>query len=318
MSFTEEFKHRIFHINEETFEDSSLAAFDFQYHQCEIYRRYCDNLLRNPNNVKHIHDIPFLPIQFFKNHAIKSGEWKEDKIFKSSGTTSTKRSQHYIKDLKHYHKVSKIAFEQALGDISQYRILALLPSYQEQGDSSLISMVDHFMNFSMPNSGYYSSDTFEIQANDDQKKLIIGVSFALLSLAEKNISLKNSIVMETGGMKGRRKEITREELHQTLQTGFSVDNIWSEYGMTELQSQAYGAGGEFKFPAWAKCMIRDINDPFDYLPEGKTGGVNIIDLANIDTCCFIETKDLGSTEKDFFQILGRFDNSDIRGCNLLI
>lgn len=318
MSFTEEFKHRIFHINDETFEDSSLAAFDFQYHQCEVYRSFCDHLNKPPSNVKAINEIPFLPIEFFKNHAIKSGEWKEQKVFKSSGTTATGRSVHFIRDLAHYHKVSKQGFEMAVSDLSKIRIIAILPSYQEQGDSSLINMVDSFMKHSHPNSGYYTENESFLSENENGKKLIIGVSYALLDLAERQLHLDNTIVMETGGMKGRRKEITREELHQTLQTGFSVDNIWSEYGMTELQSQAYGAGGEFKFPAWAKCMIRDINDPFYYLPEGKTGGVNIIDLANIDTCCFIETKDLGSTEKDFFQILGRFDNSDIRGCNLLI
>ncbi|MEQ9007396.1 MAG: acyl transferase, partial [Ekhidna sp.] len=261
---------------------------------------------------------PFLPIQFFKNHAVKSGEWQEDKIFKSSGTTATGRSIHYIKDLKYYHHVSKTAFENEVGDLSQFSIKAILPSYKEQGDSSLINMVDHFMNFSLPNSGYYSGNENDFNGNNDEKKLVIGVSFALLSMAEKNISLKNSIVMETGGMKGRRREMTRAELHKQLKDGFSVDHIWSEYGMTELQSQAYGIDGEFKFPPWAKTLIRDINDPFEYFPLGKTGGVNVIDLANIDSCCFIETKDLGRHEKDFFQILGRFDNSDIRGCNLLI
>ncbi|WP_424964104.1 acyl transferase [Ekhidna sp.] len=318
MSFAEEFKHRISEINEETFQDSSLAAFEYQYSNCQIYHEYCNHLKRTPKNVNRLNEIPFLPIECFKNHAVKSGEWDETKVFKSSGTTATGRSQHYIKDLSLYHTSAKFNFEAIFGSLSDFLIVAILPSYQEQGDSSLISMVDYFMRFSKPNSGYFLEANVDHVLRAADKKLVIGVSYALLDLAEKAPNTSNAIIMETGGMKGRRKEMTRSELHSNLKQGFGVDHIWSEYGMTELQSQAYGRDGEFSFPGWAKCLIRDINDPFSYLPEEKTGGINVIDLANIDTCCFIETKDLGRKSRKSFEVLGRFDNSDIRGCNLLI
>ena len=318
MSFVEEFRHKIYEINEETFLVSSQAAFEYQYSQCTIYQSFCNHLNKTPKNVKRLTDIPFLPIEFFKNHAIKSGNWNASKIFKSSGTTSTGRSQHFIRDVNHYHQSAKYHFEQSFGPLNDYQIIAILPSYQEQGDSSLISMVDYFMQFAQPESGYFLEKKIGNTLNTDHKKLIIGVSYALLDLAELAPPTKNTIIMETGGMKGRKKEMTREELHSHLKNGFSVDHIWSEYGMTELQSQGYAKDGYFHFPSWAKCMIRDINDPFNYLPEGKTGGVNVIDLANIDTCCFIETKDLGQVNSELFEVLGRFDNSDIRGCNLLI
>ncbi|WP_370087386.1 acyl transferase [Ekhidna sp.] len=319
MSFTEDFKQSILKINEETFLDSSLQAFNFQYKNCGVYNRYCNYLNINPDSIINLEDIPFLPIQFFKNHAIKSGSWSEEKIFKSSGTTATGRSQHFIKDLDHYHDTAKVAIEEIIGDLSEYQIIAILPSYQEQGDSSLISMVDHFIKYASEGSGYYlrNNDLASVLESSRQK-LVIGVSYALLDIASSGIKAKNAIIMETGGMKGRRKEMTREELHNELCDGFSVDEIWSEYGMTELQSQSYGTSGKFKFPAWAKCLIRDINDPFSYLSHSKTGGINVIDLANIDSCCFIETKDLGRLNDDYFEVLGRFDNSDIRGCNLMI
>jgi len=318
MSFAEEFKHRIFEINEETFLDSSLAAFEYQYSQCAVYQEYCNHLFKTPKTVNRLTDIPFLPIEFFKNHAIKSGKWNTSKVFKSSGTTSTGRSQHHIKDLAHYHASARFPFEQSFGSLSDFQIIAILPSYQEQGDSSLISMVDYFMQHAKPGSGYFSVEELGKILNTDTKKIVIGVSYALLDLAELQPPARNSTIMETGGMKGRKKEMTRQELHACLKQGFSVDHIWSEYGMTELQSQGYGKDGRFTFPAWAKCMIRDINDPFNYLPEGTNGGINVIDLANIDTCCFIETKDLGRKSGDAFEVLGRFDNSDIRGCNLMV
>ncbi len=318
MSFTEEFKHVLKQINGKTFLDSSLAAFEYQYQSCDLYHQYCNYLQRNPKNVKQLTDIPFIPIEFFKNHAIKSGSWQETKIFKSSGTTKTGRSQHYIKDLGHYHHMAKLNFENLFGPLSNYQLIAILPSYQEQGDSSLISMVDYFMEFCLPNSGYYINEDLDQLIQSSTNKILIGVSYALLDCAINSYQASNSIIMETGGMKGRRKEMTRDELHQVLKRGFGVNEIWSEYGMTELQSQAYGRSGEFGFPNWAKCLIRDINDPFSYLSDGKTGGINIIDLANIDSCCFIETKDLGRILGNKFEVLGRFDNSDIRGCNLMI
>lgn len=317
MNFAEKFKHTLFEINEETFDDSSLAVFDYQFHSCDIYQSYCKHLRRTPKSVKSVAEIPFIPIEFFKNHAIKSGHWIEQRTFKSSGTTATGRSKHYIKDLAFYHHTARKAFEDKLGSLSQYIIIAILPSYQSQGDSSLISMVDHFMRYSHPESGYYLQSDINQVLKLPSKKLVIGVSYALLDLAEKGLEFENTIVMETGGMKGRRKEIIRTEFHEILRKGFGVKEIWSEYGMTELQSQAYGRNGYFELPGWSKYLIRDINDPFSYQTR-KTGGINIIDLCNIDTCSFIETKDLGRGVDGGFEVLGRFDNSDIRGCNLMI
>lgn len=318
MDFVEEFKSKTQEINEKNITDSSLAAFDFQYKQCLVYQDYCRHLKINPKEVKTIHDIPFLPIEFFKNHIVKSGHWNELKVFKSSGTTSTGRSQHFIKDLKHYKDTAIFNFEKKFGSLSEYQIIALLPSYHEQGDSSLICMVGYFINKAKEGSGYLLDTELENYMQSDEKKVLIGVSYALLDQSVKKIKARNAIIMETGGMKGRKKEMTRSELHQILKDSFGVQEIWSEYGMTELMSQAYGRNGLFKFPGWAKCLIRDINDPFAYLEDGKTGGINVIDLANIDTCCFIETKDLGRIQNDTFEVLGRFDNSDIRGCNLMI
>lgn len=318
MSFIEQFRQNTHLINEATFADSSLAAFDFQYNTNSVYRSYCQYLKKTPQSIRNIGEIPFLPIAFFKSHTIKSGSWKEEKIFKSSGTTATGRSQHYIQDLEYYHQLAKRSFERHVGPITDYRIIALLPSYREQGDSSLISMVDYFLKYAKKGSGYFLSQDISEALQSDERKLLIGVSYALLDLAEKDINTRNCLVMETGGMKGRRKELTREELHSKLRKGLKVDQVWSEYGMTELLSQAYGKDGNFSFPSWAKCLIRDINDPFTFLEKNKTGGINIIDLANIDSCCFIETKDLGKASKNGFHVLGRFDNSDIRGCNLLI
>ena len=318
MDFIEDFKNSIFTINEHNFLESSLAAFDFQYHNNHIYQLYCDSLNKKPNTVKQIEEIPFLPIEFFKNHAVKSTRKSPDKIFKSSGTTGQIRSQHHIADLEFYHTICKHFFESIFGKLANYRIVALLPSYLEQGDSSLISMVDSFMQHSEDGSGYYLNKEIRESVFADQKTILIGVSYALLDFQEMDLD-HNAIVIETGGMKGRRKEITRMELHQELGNRLHNSEIWSEYGMTELQSQAYGRNGAFQFPRWAHALVREINDPFTYLVEGRTGGINVIDLANIESCCFIETKDLGKMQNNkTFQVLGRFDNSDVRGCNLLI
>jgi len=317
VDFINDFKKRLFYINEETFQDSSLALFDFQYHQNGIYRIYCDSIKKTPSNVKDIYSIPFLPIEFFKNHEISSSKKSTEKIFKSSGTTSSNRSQHHIKDLSFYHAVSHKIFESNFGKLADYTILALLPSYKEQGQSSLISMVDHLMKFSQPGSGYFLEKEINSLIESTDQKILIGVSFALIDL-EHTLS-RNLTVIETGGMKGRKKEITRAELHERLKEKFKLDVIWSEYGMTELMSQAYGINGLLKFPNWASALIREVNDPFALLDEGKTGGINVIDLANIESCAFIETKDLGIVQKNkSFEVVGRFDNSDIRGCNLLV
>lgn len=323
MSFSDSFKKDIYQIEESSFETAAVALFDYQWHENELYQSYCKLLSKNPTNVRQLTDIPFLPISFFKSHQIQSGKWVPEKVFKSSGTGNATRSQHLIKRLDFYLENTKRSFESFYGKVGSRQIRALLPSYQEQGDSSLIAMVDHFMSIA-PGSAYYlkrNEELVEDLQQQEKPSLLIGVSFALLDLAEKyNLELNNQIVMETGGMKGRRREMIRNELHGVLQHAFTCSEIHSEYGMCELFTQAYAPKkGIFSFPNWAKVMVRDINDPFVYLPPDRTGGVNIIDLANVDSCAFIETKDLGKVAiNGNFEILGRFDNSDIRGCNLLI
>ncbi len=323
MSFSDSFKKDIYQIKESGFEAAAVALFDYQWHENELYQSYCKHLSKNPTNVRQLTDIPFLPISFFKSHKIQSGNWTPEKTFKSSGTGNTSRSQHLIRDLDFYLENTVRSFEAFYGSVSQYEVRALLPSYQEQGHSSLIAMVDHFMSRTS-NSAYYlnrDEELIEDLKGHTNTALLIGVSFALLDLAEKyELNLNHQIVMETGGMKGRRKELIRDELHGVLKNSFHLDQIHSEYGMCELFTQAYAPqSGVFRFPNWAKILVRDINDPFIYLPAGHTGGINIIDLANVDSCAFIETKDLGKAgDNGAFEILGRFDNSDIRGCNLLI
>ncbi|GAB4239047.1 MAG: acyltransferase [Ekhidna sp.] len=316
MPFVDEFKKQLFQINESNFEACSLAVFDYQFNQCQLYNQYCNSLGKNPKNVKSVHQIPYLPIEFFKNHAIKSGKWETQKIFKSSGTTQAGRSQHHVADLAFYHEVSKTIFEEMFGPLYNLNVFALLPSYLEQGDSSLISMVDHFINLSGHASAYILDQNPQ-WPSPDNRCVVFGVTYALLDWSL-NADLSNTVIIETGGMKGRRKEITRSELHQELQKKLTPEAIWSEYGMTELMSQAYGKNGDLIFPNWAKVLIREVNDPFCYLEEGRTGGINVIDLANVHTCSFIETKDLGVVRNDHFEVVGRFDNSEIRGCNLLV
>ena len=315
------FKSDIFNTNSQNFEDRALTIFAFQYEENPIYHTYCKFLGKNPKNVQSLDEIPFLPISFFKSQKVQTGNRQVEKVFKSSGTTSMTRSEHHVTDVSFYHQVATQIFEAQYGSLRDYFILALLPSYQEQGDSSLISMVDHFIAQSR-SGGYFLQNTDELirELESDQKKILIGVSYALLDLAENHqIQPKNVILMETGGMKGRRKEMIRRELHQAIKAGIEVSEIHSEYGMTELTSQAYGRNGLFQPPPWMKIMIRDTNDPFSYLNSQKTGGINIIDLANVDSCAFLETMDLGQiTENGQFEVLGRFDNSDIRGCNLLV
>ncbi len=317
MSFIEDFKSRLFKINKETFEESSLALFDFQYRNNAVYRSYCDSLRRSPATVSESSSIPCLPIQFFKEQIISSSQRKVQAIFKSSGTTSVNRSQHHITDLDFYHSICKKTFEDRLVELQKIKLIALLPSYQEVGDSSLINMIDSFMKYTDPKSGYFPHGEIGDILKEEGPKILFGVSYALLDASD--VQTSNLTVIETGGMKGRKKEITRNELHSVLKQKFQVNEIWSEYGMTELMSQAYGKNGIFKFPEWVRVYVREINDPFSYRKDNQTGGINIIDLANIDSCAFIETKDIGIMQKsDEFEILGRYDNSDIRGCNLLI
>jgi hypothetical protein len=274
------------------------------------------------------YQIPFLPISFFKTHKIIENQAFADVIFSSSGTTGIDNSQHFVQNVKLYEESYLKGFEQYYGDINDYCILALLPNYLERQGSSLIYMVEDLIKKSNhPESGFYLYEHGQLEEKlnrlkaNKQKTILIGVTYALLDFVENfPINFPELVVMETGGMKGRRKEMIREELHQTLCEGFGVSEIHSEYGMTELLSQAYSKGnGIFETLPWMKVLIRDTNDPLTFLSNGKTGGINVIDLANINSCSFIATQDLGKIHTDnTFEVLGRFDNSDIRGCNLMV
>jgi phenylacetate-coenzyme A ligase PaaK-like adenylate-forming protein len=320
---------KIFHItSEQEFNAVALEMFQFQYQNNKLYQQYCDLIKVNMEEVEKVSQIPFLPISFFKSHQIKTTVFKEEIVFLSSGTTGANQSQHFVKDLALYETSFFKAFEHFYGDINDFCILALLPSYMEREGSSLIFMMEHIISKNgHPKSGFYLKELDNLiqllkeLGKQKQKTLLFGVSFALLDLAEVyEVDLSHVIIMETGGMKGRRKELTRSELHQIYKDNFKLEQIHSEYGMTELLSQAYSKGnGIFKTPSWMKILIRDINDPFSYLQSAKSGGINVIDLANIYSCSFIATQDLGKAHVNgSFEVLGRFDNSDLRGCNLLI
>lgn len=322
-------KNEIFNIqNQEEFTSIALSIFKHQFKNNKVYRSFCSLLNIYYSDIKHIEEIPFLPIQFFKSHKILSTTDTVQQIFTSSGTTGSTTSKHQVTDISLYEKSYFKAFKHFYGNIEEYTILALLPSYLERKGSSLIYMVDDLIKKSKkPKSGFYLNnlstlkDTLIELDNNGEKVLLIGVSFALLDLVETyTFNLKNTIIMETGGMKGRRKELVRNELHEILRYGFGVNHIHSEYGMTELLSQAYSKGnGIFNTPPWMKILIRDTENPLEILSNGKTGGINVIDLANVNSCSFIATQDLGKIYSDSsFEILGRFDHSDIRGCNLLI
>lgn len=319
----------IFHIKSVAdFEKKALEVFKFQAKNNNVYRTFLHLLNTNRESVSCLEEIPFLPIEFFKSHCVISTPKKPEKVFLSSGTTQALQSKHFVSDLTIYEKSFLKGFSNFYGNIKDYVILALLPSYLEREGSSLIYMVDAFIkksehfksNFYLHNLEDLANTLTELDSKG-KKVLLIGVSFALLDLVESyNFSLKNTIVMETGGMKGKRKELIRADLHKKLSKGFGVNKIHSEYGMTELLSQAYSTGnGIFKCPPWMKVLIRDTEDALTLLPYEKTGGINIIDLANINSCSFIATQDLGKLHPDnSFEILGRFDNSDVRGCNLMV
>lgn len=310
------------------FESMALEVFQFQYQYNAMYKAFCSHLGKHPEVVKRLEDIPFLPIEFFKFKKVISGSPDYEVVFSSSGTTGGTTSKHYVTSLDLYQQSYLKGFRQFYGDIKGYCVLALLPSYLEREGSSLIYMVNDLISKSShADSGFYldelSSLHTKLQQLDSvgQKTLLIGVSFALLDFVEKYpIKLQNTIIMETGGMKGRRKEMIRTELHDILRKGFGVENIHSEYGMTELLSQAYSQGnGIFQTPPWMKILIRDTEDPLSLQKTGRAGGLNVIDLANIYSCSFIATQDLAKCNVDgSFEILGRFDNSDIRGCNLMV
>lgn len=312
--------------SQSTFDNHAIDLFRHQATNNPVYRSYLDHLSIDWENIIQIADIPFLPIEFFKRHTIKTNDWPEEKVFESSGTTGMIPSRHFVRSLADYHTNSLEIFENQFGPIKGKAIIGLLPSYLERDSSSLVSMVNYFINMSdSKKSGFYLDEIpqlVELLTNSDpeEKVFLFGVSFALLDLAENYpVDLSHINIIETGGMKGRREEMIKDELYEILKARLNVQNIYTEYGMTELLSQAYGREGLMHLPATLKVLIRDINDPFNYLLQGKTGGINIIDLANKDSCAFIETKDLGRLNADgSFEILGRFDNSDIRGCNLLV
>jgi len=320
----------IFNIKTEAeFTNLALQVFRYQFDNNLVYRSFCDLLYKHPSDIKSIEGIPFLPIQFFKSHKVLSDTKNTiKKTFTSSGTTGSKTSKHNITDLSIYEKSFTKGFNDIYGAIEDYIILALLPSYLERDGSSLIYMVDSMIKQSKhPESGFYLdnlkalSSTLKRLDNEGKKVLLIGVSFALLDLIESyTFNLQNTIIMETGGMKGRRKELIREELHAILKNGFGVTHIHSEYGMTELLSQAYSIGnGLFNCPNWMQVITRDPEDALSIQTTNKTGGINVIDLANINSCSFIATQDLGRIFQDnSFEIIGRFDTSDIRGCNLMV
>jgi phenylacetate-coenzyme A ligase PaaK-like adenylate-forming protein len=314
--------------NQKQFDKMALKVFRFQYENNLVYREFCDFLKTDVQKVKTIQQIPFLPIQFFKSRSVVSNSNPIQTTFTSSGTTGLVTSQHLVTDVSIYEESYRKGFSQFYGNIEDYVVLALLPSYLEREGSSLIHMVDDLIQLSNhPDSGFYLHNYDEliekiIQLDQSgQNVILIGVTYALLDLIEKqSFQLENTIIMETGGMKGKRKEMIREELHQQLCNGFGVKSIHSEYGMTELLSQAYSLGeGIFECPSWMQISIRDTEDALSYVREGKTGGINVIDLANINSCSFIATQDLGKKYSNgSFEVLGRFDHSDIRGCNLMV
>ncbi len=321
-------RKEIFNITSpEEFVNRAIQTFHFQYEQVPVYRRFCNLLDVDPEAIKTIEKIPFLPIQFFKSHSILAEGKEAETTFTSSGTTGQTTSQHQVADISIYERSFFEGFQRDYGAPCDYAILALLPSYLERAGSSLIYMVEGLIEKSRnAHSGFYLYDMdalikkIELLERSGQKSLLIGVSYALLDLIEKKtFKLKHTLVMETGGMKGRRKEMIKEELHQVLKRGFGVANIHSEYGMTELLSQAYSKGdGIFVCPPWMKVLTRDTEDATRYI-KGRTGGINVVDLANLYSCSFIATQDLGRVDKDGnFEILGRFDASDIRGCNLMV
>lgn len=311
------------------FHKIAMKVYRYQYENNLVYREFCDLIRKTPTEVRSLDQVPFLPIEFFKSKSVLSSTEPIQTTFTSSGTTGVITSKHHVTDLNYYQESFRKGFAYFYGPIEDYVVLALLPSYLEREGSSLIYMAEDFIKQSNhPESGFYLHNYEELIENlknlDKQGKsvLLLGVTYALLDILEQHtFELKNTIIMETGGMKGKRKEMIREELHAILCKGFGVTKIHSEYGMTELLSQGYSLGdGIFQCPPWMDIVIRDTEDPLTRITSfGKTGGVNVIDLANINSCSFIATQDLGKKYEDgSFEILGRFDHSDIRGCNLMV
>jgi hypothetical protein len=325
-------EQNIFNIKtEEEFKQHCLETFRYQYENVEVYRKFVDYLRINPNDIVEVEKIPFLPIEMFKNHQILDKNISTNLFFQSSGTTQMNLSKHFIADEKMYQDSIYKSFEQFIGKPEDFIFLGLLPSYLEKQNSSLIYMVDFLMKKSnKPENGYFlynHEDLFQLLNELKNRKVILfGVSFALLDFLDfcnsnaQTLQLSKFLtVIETGGMKGRKEEMTKDELLKILQEGLKTDKIYSEYSMTELLSQAYSLGENiYQCPNWMRVLIRNVEDPFSYEKQGRTGAINIIDLANIHSCSFIATQDLGKIVDDQFQVLGRIDHSDIRGCSLLI
>lgn len=315
-------------LDTSNFERVALAVFRYQSVYNPLYKRFLELLNRNPLSVNILTEIPFLPISLFKTHDIQSGDWAPQTTFTSSGTTGQIPSRHLVRELEFYLENTRRGFSDAYDDPANYCVLALLPSYLERSGSSLVAMADYFIRQSKyPESGFFLHDleklrdTLLICREKGYKTILLGVSFALLDFAEAfPMDLNCITIMETGGMKGRRQEMTRAELHEILMQAFQVPEIHSEYGMTELFSQAYASGGSRFHPASTlRALVTEINDPFHVIPHGRTGVLNLIDLANLDTCSFIATEDLGKTFADGrFEVLGRLDAAELRGCNLLL
>lgn len=325
-------KQNIFDIKtEEDFRTACVETFLYQYENVEVYRKFVDYLNINPSSINQFSDIPFLPIEMFKNHLVLDKNAEAENYFQSSGTTQMNRSKHYIADFSLYEESIYKSFEQFIGKPEDYIFLGLLPNYSENPHSSLIYMVDFLIKKSnKPENGYFlynHQELFDLlQTLSDKKVILFGVSFALLDFLDychansQTLQFSQTLtVIETGGMKGRKEEMTKDELLKIFQNGFKTDKIYSEYSMTELLSQAYSLGENiYKSPNWMKILVRNTEDPFSYVEEGRTGAINIIDLANRHSCAFLATQDLGKSENGFFHVLGRIDHSDIRGCSLLV
>lgn len=322
-----EAEQEIFNADESRFDETALRIFHLQYHHNPLYRAYCDTLRKNPGNVTSREEIPFLPIGFFKTHAVKTTDFREEAVFESSGTTGITPSRHFVRNIELYRKSFERSFALHFGDPKDICLLALLPSYLERGHSSLVYMADALIRCSrFPQSGFYLDnhedlhETLKKNEADGVPTLLLGVTYALLDFSEKYpMPLHHTAVMETGGMKGRRKEMLREEVHAVLKRQFGIPFVHSEYGMTELLSQAYSKkDGIFTCPPWMKILVRHEDDPMDVSRSGS-GAVNIIDLANLYSCAFIATDDAGKVNPDgSFEITGRLDNTDMRGCSLMV
>jgi len=322
-------ENKIFKIQTRNdFNEVAIEIFHYQYENNIIYKQFVDFLNIQASSITNYLQIPYIPVEFFKNHKVISKEFNNGVIFTSSGTMGIQTSRHYVTDLSLYETSFINTFDLFFGSASNYVILALLPSYLERTGSSLVYMTDKLIKLSRNiNSGFYLNEYKQLHTlllklkKQKQKVLLLGVTYALLDLAEQfPIDFPDLVLMETGGMKGKRKELIRNELHNKLKEAFGTTYVFSEYGMTELLSQAYSKGeGIFSTPPWMKILIRDVNDPLCILPYGKTGGINIIDFANLYSCSFIATQDLGKLyPNNKFEILGRFDSSDVRGCNLMV